>query len=102
MQLGSNYVYQAGIGRNIKSLKDKYIFSGLIEIDGQYFEKNKIGGSYDPNSGGNLIYLTPSLWLSTNKLTVQLGVSLPIQQSWNGNQNNISYLAVGSLGWTFY
>ncbi|KTC65518.1 Uncharacterised protein (plasmid) [Legionella adelaidensis] len=101
VHLGSLYYYQAGIGRNISSQPDKFIFSGILEIDGQYTERNKIDGLIEPNTGGNIIYLTPSIWFSTEKLIVQVGISFPVSQNWNGNQNNISYLASSSIGWSF-
>lgn len=41
IKLGSQYLYQFGVGRNIKSEPNQYIFSALMEIDGTYFEKIK-------------------------------------------------------------
>ncbi|KTD25412.1 Uncharacterised protein [Legionella lansingensis] len=101
IKLGSQYLYQFGVGRNIKSVPNQYIFSALVEIDGTYIEKDKISGKSDPNSGGNLIFLTPSLWYSTKTFYFQLGFSIPIEQEWNGNQSKINYYTNVTAGWTF-
>ncbi|WP_419418582.1 hypothetical protein ACNVED_08435 [Legionella sp. D16C41] len=61
IKLGNQYLYQLGLGHNIKSEPGKYIFSSLIELNGIYARKNKIFGEFDPDSGGNLIYIIPSL-----------------------------------------
>lgn len=98
---GNKYFYQFGIGRNLYFKPSSWILSGLIEIDGQYTEKDKIQGEIDNNSGGNVIMITPSLWFSTNKLIVQLGIGFPFIQQLFGEQNKNHYLLVASLGYTF-
>lgn len=101
IQLGTEYFYQCGLGRNIHSVPGQYIFFLLGELDGTYLEKNKIDGHSYPNSGGNIIYATPSLWFSTKRWFFQLGLSLPVSQHWNGNQSETSYFASATTGWTF-
>ncbi|WP_065235969.1 transporter [Legionella israelensis] len=88
--LGSRYYYQFGIGRNIKSKTKEYILFGLLEVNGEYVGKDKIAGSYDPDSGGNIIFITPSLMFSTERLMFQTGISLPLFQRLNGEQNRIN------------
>ncbi|WP_233588451.1 hypothetical protein [Legionella septentrionalis] len=99
--LDTQYWYQTGLGKNLYSASNRYIFSALLELDGQYSEKDKIFGQYDPNSGGNIVYITPSVWFSTQKFTAQLGISIPITQHWNGEQGTTHYYAALLLGWTF-
>lgn len=101
-RLGSQYYYQFGIGRNIRSRTNKYILFGLLELNGEYDSKDKINGSYDVDSGGNIVFITPSLMFSTEKLMVQLGVSLPLIQHLSGEQQKINYNAAAVLAWTFY
>ncbi|HFF3083611.1 hypothetical protein [Legionella pneumophila] len=101
MKLGNQYLYQFGLGRNIKSETGKYIFFGLVEVNGVYTGKDKFIGEIDPNSGGNLVSIIPSLWFSTKKLFFQLGVALPILQTPNGEQNKIHYNTVATAGITF-
>jgi len=100
-KIGNEFLYQLGIGRNIKSNPDKYIIAGLVEVTGTYAEKNKVNGSTDPNSGGNVVYVTPSLWVSTPKLIFQLGAGWAATQHLFGNQKREHYLLITNFGWTF-
>lgn len=101
IELGNQYFYQMGVGRNIKSETGKFIFSGLLEVNGIYTNKNKFEGSVVPDSGGNLIYIAPSLWFSTQKLFLQLGVALPASQALNGEQRKINYNLLAAVGLSF-
>lgn len=102
MQQGSQYYYNLGIGRIINSKEKKYIFSGLVELNGQYSNKTTLASHNVPNTGGNIIYATPSLWLSTPQTSIQVGISLPLAQHWYGNQNNISYYVGSIVTWTIH
>jgi hypothetical protein len=99
-KFGNQYLYQCGFGRNIPSPKE-WIFAWMTEIDGEYDNKNKIHGEKDPNSGGNKIFITPSLWASSEKLIFQLGLGLPLTQHYHGKQHKYDYSVVLSLGYTF-
>lgn len=63
----------------------------MVEFDGTYTEKDKVHGTTDPNSGGNIILLTPSIWLSSARWILQLGISLPIMQQMNGTNPKVRY-----------
>lgn len=102
IQQGTQYYYNLGIGRDIKSREKKYIFAGLLEFNGQYSAKTTHLSKTVPNTGGNIIYVTPSLWFSTSKLVVQVGISLPINQYWYGNQSNVSYYTGSIITWTIH
>lgn len=99
-QFGNSYLYQAGIGRNIFNIGQRWMFNWLVEADGQYTQKNRIDGLTDPNSGGNVVYITPSLWVSSKKLIFQFGTGFAALQHLNGAQNKNHYLIAGNLGWT--
>lgn len=99
-KFGDQLLYQMGIGRRIAS-NDKWLFDWLVEFDGTYFAQNQIKGRIDKNSGGNVIYMTPSLWLSSKHLVFQIGAGYAIQQHWFGEQNRSKYLMAVNMGWTF-
>jgi hypothetical protein len=99
-QFGNSFLYQAGIGRNIFNIGSRWMFNWLVEADGQYSQRNRIDGITDPNSGGNLVYITPSLWISSKKLIFQLGAGIAALQHLNGDQNKNHYLIAANLGWT--
>ncbi len=62
-KFGDQLLYQFAFGRNIPS-SSHWILAWLVEFDGLYSWKNKIKGCADQNSGGNVIYVTPSIWAS--------------------------------------
>jgi hypothetical protein len=99
-KFGNTFLYQYGIGKNITNIRD-WLLCWMVELDGIYSCKDKIHGVTDPNSGGNVIYLTPSLWVSSEHLILQLGVGYAIAQQLNGDQNENTYLLALNLGWTF-
>lgn len=100
-KFGNAFLYQFGLGKNIAYIPNKMIFSWILELDGIYSERNRINGVIDPDSGGNLIYLTPSLWLSVQKFYLQFGIGWAISQQLFGMQNRYTYTIAGNLVWTF-
>ena len=100
-RVGNEYLYQAGIGRNICTINSEWIFAWLIEADGRYIEKTRFKGRTDPNSGGNLIVVTPSLWISSEQITLQFGVGLPVAQHLFGDQTKDKYLLASNVSWLF-
>lgn len=100
-KFGDQFLYQFGFGRNIPSPAG-WIYAWMVELDGQYNQKNRIHGHRDPNSGGNVIYATPSLWISTKEFIFQFCVSLPIEQHLFGNQRKFDYVLNLNCSWSFY
>ena len=100
-QDGNNYLYQLGLGKNMFDHKG-WIFAWMTEFDGIYSQKNRIQGVMDPNSGGNVIYITPSFWASSKEFLLQLGVGFPVVQDLYGTQPKSYYLLVANLAWSFY
>ncbi len=100
-QFGNQFLYQYGVGRRIFS-NDSWLFDWMLEFDGTYTGKNKIEGVIDPNSGGNMIFVTPSLFLSSKEhLVIQLGIGFPIVQQLFGHQKREDYLLQTKISWNF-
>lgn len=99
-KFGDQYLYQFGIGKTICTPKG-WIYAWMLELDGQYNKKNK-GHNIAPNSGGNVLYLTPSLWISSKDVLVQFGISIPLQQNLFGKQRKFDYAFDFNFGWSFY
>lgn len=99
-KFGNTYLYQFGFGRNIFG-SDREIVAWLVEINGYYTEKNRIKGVIDPNSGGNVVYVTPSLFIATKHAIIQFGAGVPVTQNLFGVQGRDKYLLVTNFGWTF-
>lgn len=98
---GDQFLYQFGFGKNFPS-PPGWIYAWLLELDGQYSKKDRIHGHLDPNSGGNWIYVTPSLWISSKEMLFQFGVSLPINQNLFGKQRKFDYGFDLNFAWSFY
>lgn len=96
----NQYLYEGGFGRNIASPKG-WIFAWMIEVDGLYASRNILHGCVNPNSGGNVIYVTPSLWISSERLIIQLGFGGVLTQHLYGNQSSFTHQVIGNFGLTF-
>lgn len=97
-RFGNNYLYQGGIGRNIFWSRD-WILSWVTELDGTYAQKDRVKGFLDPDSGGNIVYITPSLWFSTDKIILQFGVGWPVVQHFFGEQTKNTYALFTNFEW---
>ncbi|MBS0648806.1 MAG: hypothetical protein JSS10_06255 [Verrucomicrobia bacterium] len=85
-KFGDQLFYQFGFGRNIPSPAG-WIFAWIVELDGLFTWKNKFKGHTDHNSGGNVIYVAPSIWISSRNLIIQVGAGYPIVQHLFGHQS---------------
>lgn len=101
-KFGNSFLYQFGFGRRIAAHRKNWLFAWIIEIDGTYTQKNRVKGSEDQNSGGNVVYVTPSLWTSTNNFIFQLGVGFPATQHLYGNQTRDTWLLAANIAFSFY
>ena len=99
-KFGDQFLYQLGIERYLPSPKGK-IYAAMLEFTGQYNQKNRIKGITDPNSGGNIILVTPSVWYSTKNFLFQFGVSLPVNQNLFGQQRKFNYVLNLNLAWSY-
>jgi len=100
-KFGNHFLYQAGLGRNIWYVSDKWIFNWLIELDGHYSKRDILKCQIDCDSGGEQVLLGPSLFLSGQHITVQLGISWVITQHLFGMQGKDHYLLAANVGWKF-
>lgn len=96
---GNQFLYQAGIGKNICT-PPGWIYAWIVEFIGLYSWKDSVNNRKDPNSGGNQIFIIPSLWASSEKLILQLGIGSPIQHLF-GNQFKQHLFLNFNFGWTF-
>ncbi len=99
LKQGEQYLYQFGLNSVFASKENKYIFSGMLELNGTYVERNSLSGKTIPNTGGNTVEITPSLWYSTNNFIAQLGVTIPVVQQLNGTQVKSNYFLSANATW---
>ena len=58
----------------------------LLEINGEWHDKQRIAGVSDPNSGGNTIFISPGLRLTVDNWSSYVLVSIPVVNDYNGVQ----------------
>lgn len=100
-KFGNQYLYQAGLSRNIAGISDKLICNVTLELDGMYAERNTIVGVINQNSGGNTITLGPSIWVSTSHWIFQCGIAWYVYQNLFGIQNKNDYYIAVDIGYKF-
>ncbi|WP_158021732.1 hypothetical protein [Candidatus Protochlamydia naegleriophila] len=100
-KIGDQFLYQLGFGRRIMNSKE-WLVAWMIEFNGIYSWKDRIIGEQNPDSGGNVILMTPSLFISSvESLVVQIGLGIPLVQKLNGRQNKTDYILNLNVSWTF-
>lgn len=58
----------------------------VLEVNGEWHARQEIAGVRDPNSGGNVVFLSPGLRLSYDKWSSFVSVGVPIVTNLNGLQ----------------
>ena len=98
---GTSIFYEAGIGKNITYVPHELIFMWMIELNGIYTAPGSEEARRKESSGGNTVFIAPSLWLSTQRVIIQAGIAVPIIQHLKGHQSKTSYWASLYAGWKF-
>lgn len=74
----------------------------LLELNGEWRGKTRVAGGLEPHSGGNVIYLSPGIRLSSSaRWTGFLSLGLPISQDQNGVQAEIGSRLIGGVAFGF-
>jgi hypothetical protein len=74
----------------------------VLEANGESRAKQKIDGAKDPNSGGNLLYLSPGLRITAGGgLSAALSVGIPVWKDLNGEQSEPEYRTLLSVAAAF-
>ncbi|WFU18548.1 transporter [Bradyrhizobium sp. CB3481] len=58
----------------------------LLEVNGEWHDKQRISGVSDPNSGGNTIFVSPGLRLTFDNWSSYVLVGIPVVNNYNGVQ----------------
>ena len=70
---------------------------GVLEISANYYERNRLNGVTDPNSGGFQLYLTPGVQYASRRWISDLGVKIPIINDLNGSALEPDYSILASI-----
>lgn len=87
---GSQFLYEIGAGYIIKH-SILHNICVLLEMDGILSDKDKLNHAANPDSGGNIIYLGPSVEYRYWTFLVAAGIQFPIVQHLNGDQDKRNF-----------
>ncbi|MET0528986.1 MAG: hypothetical protein ABW003_11715 [Microvirga sp.] len=73
------------------------VIDAVLELNGEWQEKQTISGATDPNSGGNVVFLSPGMRVSSNRWSGFVTVGLPIINDLNGLQSEPTYRLFGGV-----
>jgi hypothetical protein len=58
----------------------------LLELNGEWHDKQRTAGIIDPNSGGNTIFISPGLGLTADNWSSYVLIGIPLVSNYNGVQ----------------
>ncbi len=97
---GCTAFYQGGVGRNLGN-PGGITLVGMLECNGVYIQKDTICCTSNPNSGGNTIFLGPTLYGAFKNIQILGGVQFPTYQHLNGAQGKQKYRLIFNASATF-
>ncbi|GMR00930.1 MAG: hypothetical protein BMS9Abin19_0273 [Gammaproteobacteria bacterium] len=71
----------------------------LLELNGEYSERNELDGSALSNSGGNEVFVSPGIFWTLRNFAVKAGVQIPVLSQLNESQQKTDYRARLILEW---
>ncbi len=79
----------------------QWIVDLVLELNGEWHDKQVVAGVVDPNSGGNTVYLAPGLRVGYGNVSGFASVGVPIVNHMNGLQSRPDYRVVTGVAATF-
>jgi hypothetical protein len=73
----------------------------LLEINGEWHDKQRTAGVGDPNSGGNTIFISPGLRLTVDNWSSYVLVGIPVVNNYNGVQATPAWRALVGVSAVF-
>lgn len=74
----------------------------ILELNGQWRQKQNVSGTTDKNSGGNIIFLSPGLRITLDdNWSMFASIGFPIVQDLNGKQPDTDFRLIVGTGWLF-
>ncbi len=98
--LGDNFHYCAAF--SYAALQGTLGWDLVLELNGEFKQKQETGGVKDPNSGGNTLLLSPGTRITwDDRWAGFVSVGFPVSQSLNGIQTDLDYRLLAGLSFTF-
>jgi len=91
--LGDIFSYNAAV--SYRAISGSLAWDFILEANGEWKERQRIRGEKDPNSGGNLLFLSPGTRLVFGRnFSTYLSIGIPLLQDMNGIQEDTNYKAL--------
>ena len=89
-EIGHDDHHHGGVGADL-----------ILELNGEARTRQKIAGVRDPNSGGNLVYLSPGVRFGPEQWSASFSFGVPILQNLNGTQHETDWRMLVGVGTSF-
>ena len=90
--LGDSFMYNVAVGYQLwPSRTANSLLVGVLELNGVSSERDRVGGSEDPETGGSRLYVSLGLEFVTRRFIIEAGVKIPVVQELHGNQLEEDY-----------
>jgi hypothetical protein len=78
--------------------KTPYTLDLVLELNGEWHDKQRIGGIPDPNSGGTTVYLSPGVRVGFDRFSSFVSFGVPVINQHNGVQSKPEYRILTGIG----
>ncbi|WFU16759.1 transporter [Bradyrhizobium sp. CB3481] len=78
--------------------KTPYTLDLVLELNGEWHDKQRIAGIADPNSGGTTVYLSPGLRVGVDRFSGFVSFGVPVINQHNGVQSKPDYRILTGIG----
>jgi hypothetical protein len=79
-------------------MKTPYTLDLVLELNGEWHDKQRIAGVPDPNSGGTTVYLSPGVRVGFDRFSGFVSVGVPVINQHNGVQSKPDYRVLTGVG----
>ena len=96
-QLQEHCLYHANHDHS-DMMKTPYTLDLVLELNGEWHDKQRIAGIPDPNSGGTTVYLSPGVRVGVDRFSGFVSFGVPIINQHNGIQSKPEYRVLTGIG----
>ena len=96
-QLQEHCLYHANHDHS-DMMKTPYTLDLVLELNGEWHDKQRIAGIPDPNSGGTTVYLSPGVRVGFDRFSGFVSVGVPIINEHNGVQSKPDFRVLTGIG----
>lgn len=96
-QLQEHCLYHANHDHS-DMMKTPYTLDLVLELNGEWHDKQRIAGVFDPNSGGTTVYLSPGLRVGFDRFSSFVSFGVPVINQHNGVQSKPDYRILTGIG----